>query len=80
MDFPDDYDTWIEVYDDEEGKTIRAMLIANSIAPMTCQGKGRSEKKDIVENTNRLREFLRKHGKKLVLIKPHVIRQSTSAS
>jgi hypothetical protein len=80
MDFPDDYESWIEVIDDEEGKTVRAMLIANSVVPMTCQEKGRSEKRDVVENTTRLREFLKKNGKKLVLIKPYVPPPFSAAS
>jgi hypothetical protein len=69
--FPDDYESWVEVVDDEDGKSVRAMLIANSIVPMTCQEKGRSEKRDVVENTTRLREFLKKQGKKLVLVEPY---------
>jgi len=71
MEYPDDYESWVEVLHDEEGKTVRAMLIANSVAPMTCQEKGRNDKKDVRENISRLREFLKKNGKKLVLIKPY---------
>jgi len=64
--------TYIEITDDDEGKCVRAMLISNNIAPMSCQEKGRSEKKDVKENTKRLAEFLEKRGKKLILVKPYV--------
>jgi hypothetical protein len=70
--FPSKYETWVEVTDDDEGKCVRAMLIANNIVPMSCQEKGRSEKKDVRENTKRLAEFLEKQGKKLILVKPYV--------
>ena len=70
--FPSKYDTWVEVTDDDEGKCVRAMLIANNIVPMSCQEKGRSEKKDVRENTKRLAEFLEKQGRKLILVKPYV--------
>jgi len=67
-----DRSTWVEITEDEEGKCVRAMLIANNIVPMACQEKGRAAKKDVEENTKRLAEFLKKCGKKLILVKPYV--------
>ena len=69
---PEDYEDWVEVTEEPDGKCIRAMLIANSIVPMSCQEKGRNDKKDVRENTSRLSEFLKKRGKKLVLVKPPI--------
>jgi hypothetical protein len=70
LDLPEDYATWVEVTDEEDGRCVRAMLIANSIVPMSCQEKGRAARKDVEENTRRLEEFLKKRGKKLILVKP----------
>jgi len=70
--YPEGRENWVEVTEEEDGKCVRAMLIANSITPMCCQEKGRNDKKDVRENTARLAEFLKKQGKKLVLIEPPV--------
>jgi len=66
----------VEVGEEDDGKCVRAMLIANNIVPMSCQEKGRNDKKDVKENTKRLAEFLKKRGKKLVLVKPAVLTKS----
>ena len=69
---PANYDKWVEVGEEDDGKCVRAMLIANNIVPMSCQEKGRSTKKDVKENTKRLADFLKGRGKTLVLVKPIV--------
>ena len=70
--FPADVASHVEITDDEEGKCVRAMLIANNIVPMSCQEKGRNDKKDVKENIKRLDKFLKGRGKRLVLVKPYV--------
>jgi hypothetical protein len=72
LDAPVDRHLWVEVTEEEDGKCVRAMLIANGIVPMACQEKGREAKKDVRENTKRLADFLKKRGKKLVLREPYV--------
>ena len=76
IDFPADFADQVEVGEEDDGKCVRAMLIANNIVPMSCQEKGRNDKKDVKENTKRLAEFLKKRGKKLVLVKPAVLTKS----
>jgi len=69
---PTGHDKWVEGGEEEDGKCVRAMLVANNIAPMSCQEKGRSTKKDVKENTKRLAEFLKSRGKMLVMVKPNI--------
>jgi hypothetical protein len=68
--FPADSESWVEVTDDDEGICIRAMLIANNIVPMACQEKGRREGRDVRENKARLIEFMKRHKKTLIFVKP----------
>jgi len=56
----------IEVSDSEQA--FSAMLIANKIVPMACQEKGKLDERDYHENKQRLIEFVKSVGKKLVLI------------
>jgi hypothetical protein len=67
---PSGSESWVEITDDDDGLCVRAMLIANNIVPMTCQEKGRREGRDIRENRTRLIEFMKRHKKTLVFIKP----------
>ena len=68
--FPADSESWVEVTDDDDGVCVRAMLIANNIVPMACQEKGRREGRDVRENRARLIEFMKRHKKTLIFVKP----------
>jgi hypothetical protein len=57
----------MEVPENEEA--IRAALVAAGEKPMICQQKGRSEKKEIMENKKRLQKIADLYGRKLVFIK-----------
>ena len=66
INIPEDAKNWVEIIDCE--KSFSAALIANKIVPMACQEKGRLEERDYHENKERLVNFLKGMGKKLVLI------------
>ena len=65
-DIPEEEKKYIFVSDSE--KAFSAMLIANKIVPMACQEKGRFDERDYHENKNRLVEFLKSIGKRLILV------------
>ena len=61
----------MEVPENEEA--IRAALVAAGEKPMICQQKGRTEKKEIMENKKRLQKVADIYGRKLVFIKESAI-------
>ena len=70
IEFPEGFESYVEVTDDDEGLCVRAMLIGNNIVPMACQEKGRREGRDIRENKARLVEFMKRQKKILIFVKP----------
>jgi len=66
VDYPADFASRYEILDSEP--TIRAALLANDIVPMICQKIGKDARRDYHENKKRLIEFLKKHGRTLVLV------------
>ena len=69
--FPKGFESTVYITEDEEGVCIRAMLIGNNIVPMACQEKGKREGREIRENKQRLIEFMGRHKKTLVFLKPN---------
>ena len=57
----------MEVPENEEA--IRAALVAAGEKPMICQQKGRTEKKEIIENKKRLQKVADLYGRKLVFLR-----------
>jgi hypothetical protein len=56
----------MEVPETEEA--IRAALVAAGEKPMICQQKGRTEKKEMIENKKRLQKIADIYGRKLIYV------------
>jgi hypothetical protein len=53
----------------EHEEAIRAALVAAGEKPMICQQKGRTEKKELLENKKRLQKVADMYGRKLIFVK-----------
>jgi len=57
----------VEVAETEDA--IRAALVSYGEKPMICQGKGKREKKELIENKKKLQKIMTAAGKRLIFVK-----------
>jgi hypothetical protein len=53
----------------ETEDAIRAALVSYGEKPMICQGKGKREKRELIENKKKLQKIMTAAGKRLIFVK-----------
>ena len=53
----------------ETEDAIRAALVSYGEKPMICQGKGKREKRELIENKKKLQKIMTAAGRRLIFVK-----------